>query len=67
MLRVGGHDVAALYQADGRPPAWLSYVSVEDAGATAARARDLGGTVLQDAFDDPQDAAFGLFEGLVDP
>ncbi|MBW3580397.1 MAG: hypothetical protein KY431_05105, partial [Actinobacteria bacterium] len=53
MLRVGAHDVAALYQADGRPLPWRSYVAVEGAAATAARARGLGATVLQDAFDRP--------------
>ncbi len=51
MLRLGGHDVAALYQADDRPPAWLSYVSVADAAATAASAAALGGIVLQEPFE----------------
>lgn len=51
MLRIGEHDVAALYQADDRPPAWLSYVSVADADASAASAAALGGTVLEEPFD----------------
>ena len=57
MLRLGGDDVAALYEQDaeqraqGIPPSWFHYVSVEDADATAARARELGGTVQGEAFD----------------
>jgi predicted enzyme related to lactoylglutathione lyase len=53
MLRLEGDDVAALYepQTDGQPPLWVSYVSVEDADATAARAGDVGGTVVSEPFD----------------
>lgn len=57
MLRVGGHAVAGMsamgeeQRASGAPPAWLSYVTVEDADATAARAAELGGTVMMPAFD----------------
>src|SRR3954452_1606094 len=52
MLRKDGLDVAAMYamredqQAAGVPPHWLSYVTVADVDATAARAAELGGTVL---------------------
>ena len=35
----------------GVPVHWMLYVSVEDARATAARAAELGGTVVKDAFD----------------
>jgi predicted enzyme related to lactoylglutathione lyase len=35
----------------GVPVHWLLYVSVQDAKATAARAAELGGTVVKDAFD----------------
>jgi predicted enzyme related to lactoylglutathione lyase len=58
MLRLGGRDVGALYElpeqlrAAGVPPHWAGYVSVADAEASAARARELGGTVL----DGPTDA-----------
>jgi predicted enzyme related to lactoylglutathione lyase len=66
-----GHDVCALYAGDG-PPAWLSYVSVQDAAAVTARARDAGATVVRDASDasvaarmavleDPTGAVFGLW------
>ena len=75
MLYLGGRTVCALYNAapEQGPPAWLSYVSVESAAHTAARAADLGGVVLQepiDVFDsgrlavlqDPTGAVFGLWE-----
>jgi uncharacterized protein len=57
MLRLHGDEVCALYEMDaarseqGTPPHWFSYVSVEDADATASRARELGGTVYGEAFD----------------
>ncbi len=34
---------------DDQPVAWATYVSVEDADATLAKARDAGGTVIVDA------------------
>ena len=58
MLRYGGGEVAILYRqqpearAAGAPPHWTSYISVEDAGATAAKANDLGGAaVFREPFD----------------
>ena len=57
MLRLDGDYVCALYEmgAEGReqgtPAHWFPYVSVEDADATASRARELGGTVYSEAFD----------------
>ncbi len=79
MMRLGGRDVAGMsamreqQRAAGAPPAWLSYVTVEDAGATAGRVGELGGTVLMPAFDvldagrmalllDPQGAVFAVWE-----
>jgi predicted enzyme related to lactoylglutathione lyase len=79
MLRLDGDYVCALYEMDaerleqGVPPHWFSYVSVEDADATAARARELGGTVYGEAFDvldagrmaviqDPTGAVFGAWQ-----
>jgi uncharacterized protein len=57
-LRQSGNDVAVLYRqtAEARaaqaPPHWTSYVSVQDADATAARAGDLGGAaVFREPFD----------------
>jgi predicted enzyme related to lactoylglutathione lyase len=52
MLRREGRDAAALYAApEGQPPAWLAYVSVEDADATSGRAVELGATALHEPFD----------------
>jgi predicted enzyme related to lactoylglutathione lyase len=57
-LRHGGEEVAILYmqqpeaRAAGAPPHWTSYISVEDADATAARAGELGGAaVFREPFD----------------
>lgn len=79
MMRLHGHDVAGMYAqpaedgAAGVPPAWMSYVSVEDADATASRAESLGGAVVAAAMDvmdsgrlailrDPQGAYLGLWQ-----
>jgi uncharacterized protein len=58
VLRHRGRDVAILYRqmpearAAGAPPHWTSYISVDDADATAARAGDLGGAaVFREPFD----------------
>ncbi|HEY2006794.1 MAG TPA: VOC family protein [Solirubrobacteraceae bacterium] len=57
IAQVGGRNVAAIspqpeMQRDaGAPPLWNSYITVEDADATLARARELGATVHADAFD----------------
>jgi uncharacterized protein len=58
MLRESGREVAILYRqqpearAAGAPPHWTSYISVEDAGASAAKADALGGAaVFREPFD----------------
>jgi uncharacterized protein len=57
MMQLDGKDVAAIsiqpqQQRDaGVPPLWNSYVTVEDADATLARAQELGATVHAPAFD----------------
>jgi uncharacterized protein len=58
LLRLGGRAVAVLYRqtpearAAGAPPHWTSFVSVEDADATASRAGELGGAaVFREPFD----------------
>jgi predicted enzyme related to lactoylglutathione lyase len=78
MLRDGKH-VAAIspqqqaQQEAGVPPMWNSYISVESADATAARATELGATVHAPPFDvmdagrmavigDPQGAFFMIWE-----
>jgi predicted enzyme related to lactoylglutathione lyase len=79
MMRVGRRYVCGLsampesQRALGAPPAWLSYVSVEDADATAERAGALGATVMMPPLDvvdagrmalvqDPQGAVLGLWQ-----
>lgn len=57
MLQLGGRNVGALYEqpkemkAQRIPPCWMSYVTVDNAADTAARAGKLGGSVIKDAFD----------------
>ncbi len=54
MFSVNGKAVAALYQAPsnpGIPPHWLSYISVESADETVTLALNLGGTIIDEAFD----------------
>ena len=48
---------------DGIPPHWLVYFAVADADASAASARELGGTVMADPFDTP----FGRMVPMADP
>jgi uncharacterized protein len=74
MFTLRGLGVAGLYRPpeDQPPPGWLSYVSVENADATAAQARELGGDVLLEPHDvgvgrgaflqDPQGALFGIWQ-----
>jgi predicted enzyme related to lactoylglutathione lyase len=58
---------------EGQPSAWTSYVSVEDADATAGRIRDAGGALYVEPVDvmtlgrmavaaDPSGAVFGLWQ-----
>lgn len=58
---------------EGQPPAWLSYVCVEDADATVARAREAGAQVFAEPMSvldygrmavlaDPAGAAFGVWQ-----
>jgi hypothetical protein len=58
---------------EGQPPAWSSYVSVDDAEATAAKVTDAGGTVIAEPmevldlgkmaiFAEPTGAVFGIWQ-----
>jgi predicted enzyme related to lactoylglutathione lyase len=58
---------------EGQPPAWTNYVSVADADATVARAREAGATVLAEPMDvmdlgrmaifaDPSGAVLGIWQ-----
>jgi uncharacterized protein len=74
MLSKGGKNVAALSAArEGQPSAWNSYVTVESADASAAAAKEHGGTLAMEAFDvmdvgrmavvqDPTGAFFAVWE-----
>jgi predicted enzyme related to lactoylglutathione lyase len=79
MMSLDGKDVAAIspqpqqQREAGVPPTWNSYVTVESADDTLARAGELGGTVHAPAFDvmdagrmgvvqDPQGAYFLVWE-----
>jgi uncharacterized protein len=74
MLRKNGKDAAALSSAqEGMPPAWNAYVTVESANDAAAKAAELGGTVIAEPFDvmdagrmaviqDPTGAFFSVWE-----
>jgi predicted enzyme related to lactoylglutathione lyase len=75
MARLRGRDVAALSSQplEGAPPAWNTYVAVEDADVSAAAAQEAGGRVLAGAFDvfdsgrmavlqDPAGAVFSVWQ-----
>ena len=79
MMSLGGKPVAAIapqqqaQRDQGVPPAWNSYISVEDADASLERAKSLGATVHAPAFDvmtagrmgvvqDPQAAFFLVWQ-----
>jgi predicted enzyme related to lactoylglutathione lyase len=79
MLKLDGKDVGALYQlspdmaSQGIPPHWLSYVSVTSADESAAKAKELGATLMKEPFDvftvgrmavvqDPAGAVFALWQ-----
>jgi predicted enzyme related to lactoylglutathione lyase len=77
MVQKRGKDAGALYeqgpQEKAIPPHWNSYVRVDSADDTAAKAKKLGGTVLLGPFDvmehgrmaviqDPAGAVFSLWE-----
>jgi predicted enzyme related to lactoylglutathione lyase len=56
MFRLGGRDVAALYEMGEAESSqlsahWSSYVSVDDVAAAAVRAAELGATVVAEPFD----------------
>ena len=79
MLNLEGKNVGALYQMEqamltqGIPPHWSSYVLVTSADESAAKAKELGATVLAGPFDvttvgrmavvqDPTGAVFALWQ-----
>jgi predicted enzyme related to lactoylglutathione lyase len=70
-----GKPVAGMmpHQQEGQPTAWTTYVSVDDAAASAAAIKEAGGTVIVEPLDvmdlgtmavfvDPTGAAFGVWQ-----
>jgi predicted enzyme related to lactoylglutathione lyase len=63
--RAGDTDVGGAMKApQGAPTAWLPYIATDDVDATAARAKELGGTVIQEPTDIPN---MGRFAIVTDP
>ena len=79
MLKLDGKDVGALYKmppemtSNGVPPHWMSYVSVNNADEAAAKAKELGATLMKEPFDvfdvgrmaviqDPTGAMFAIWQ-----
>jgi predicted enzyme related to lactoylglutathione lyase len=65
-------------QGEGQPPSWTTYVSTDDADATAAKVKDAGGTVFAEPFDvmdagrmavfaDPEGAVFAVWQANTHP
>lgn len=75
LAALGGSPTAGMMpqMEEGQPVAWATYVSVDDAEATAAAVTDAGGTVIAEpmavldlgtmaAFADPTGAVFGVWQ-----
>ena len=64
LMRLRGMDVAGLHLGQRGPFGWLTYVSVDSADRTAARARELGARIEAEPFDVQ---GIGRMSMLVDP
>lgn len=73
IARLGGRDAAGLERADAQPATWNTYIAVDDANATTARAAADGGEILARPFEpgpagrlaicrDPAGAVFRLWQ-----
>src|SRR2546423_66943 len=52
--RAGDADVGGAIKApEGAPTSWLPYIATDDVDGAAARTKELGGTVIQEATDIP--------------
>lgn len=69
----GGYQLSEEFKSQGVPPHWASYILVDDADATAKKAKSLGATLLREPFDvsdmgrmavlsDPTGAVFYLWQ-----
>ncbi len=63
VMKVDGNSVGGQCEGADAPSHWRVYFDVTDADATAARARELGGSVVSE----PQDAPYGRWAQLADP
>jgi uncharacterized protein len=61
ICKVNGAHVCAIAEQQEVPPHWNNYVTVEDADAAVAKARDLGANVLEEAFDVIDAGRMGVF------
>lgn len=59
-----GGIMAVPPNAQGMPPAWISYVTVDDVDATAKQAEQLGGKIMCPPTDIPN---VGRFAVIIDP
>ena len=66
LVDAGTKEIAGIMAFDkpGIPPHWCSYVTVDDVDATAARAKEAGGTIANPPTDIPN---VGRFAVLLDP
>jgi len=62
ILSKGGVDRGGVTDVGGERPNWLPYVAVDDADATLARARKLGGTICTGPDDIPNVGRFGVLQ-----
>jgi len=75
--KLGGRDVAGAMplMQEGQPPAWSTYISVDDADAIARAVQENGGTMIAEPmqvadygrlaiFTDPEGAFFGIWQPL---
>ena len=66
MLRAGDREVGGMMampvEAQGTPPAWGAYVTVNDIDATAKRVEELGGKIITPPRDIPQVGRFCVFQ-----
>lgn len=62
-VKLNGKDVAGVMplMQEGQPPAWGTYVAVEDAHATMAKVGEAGGNVIVDVIDDMELGKMGVF------
>jgi predicted enzyme related to lactoylglutathione lyase len=66
ILKIGTLQVGGLMpipsKAKGTPPCWNSYVTVDDIDKTAAKAQELGGTIIVPPSDIPDVGRFAVIQ-----